>query len=51
MSNRPENMSVYDELDLKLGIKSSLPQNKNFYLVRRYFLSSHKYLMFPALPY
>ena len=23
MSNRPENMSVYDELDLKLGIKSS----------------------------
>lgn len=29
MSNRPENMSVYDELDLKLGIKSSLPHVKN----------------------
>ena len=27
--NRPDNMSVYDELDLKLGIKSSLPHVKN----------------------
>lgn len=26
--NRPENLSVYDELDLKLGIKSSLPHVK-----------------------
>lgn len=23
--NRPDSISVYDELDLKLGIKSSLP--------------------------
>lgn len=27
--NRPENLSVYDELDLKLGIKSSLPHVKS----------------------
>lgn len=27
--NRPENASVYDELDLKLGIKSSLPNIKS----------------------
>ena len=26
--NRPENLSIYDELDLKLGIKSSLPHVK-----------------------
>lgn len=26
--NRPKNISVYDELDLKLGIKSSLPHVK-----------------------
>ena len=25
---RPDNMPVYDELDLKLGIKSSLPNPK-----------------------
>ena len=29
MSNRPGNISVYDELDLKLGIKSSLPHVKS----------------------
>ena len=27
--NRPDNISVYDELDLKLGIKSSLPHVKS----------------------
>lgn len=27
--NRPDNMSVYNELDLKLGIKSSLPHAKS----------------------
>lgn len=27
--NRPDNISVYDELDLKLGIKSSLPHIKS----------------------
>ncbi|MDD3416223.1 MAG: AAA family ATPase [Lachnospiraceae bacterium] len=27
--NRPDNISVYDELDLKLGIKSSLPRVKS----------------------
>lgn len=29
MSNRPDNALVYDELDLKLGIKSSLPHVKS----------------------
>ena len=29
MMNRPDNISVYDELDLKLGIKSSLPHVKS----------------------
>ena len=27
--NRPDSISVYDELDLKLGIKSSLPHVKS----------------------
>ena len=27
--NRPDNISIYDELDLKLGIKSSLPHVKS----------------------
>ena len=27
--NRPDNMSVYNALDLKLGIKSSLPHVKS----------------------
>lgn len=27
--NRPDNISVYDDLDLKLGIKSSLPHVKS----------------------
>ena len=27
--NRPDNMFVYDEMDLKLGIKSSLPHVKS----------------------
>ena len=26
--NRPDNLMAYDELDLKLGIKSSLPHVK-----------------------
>lgn len=26
--NRPDNILVYDEMDLKLGIKSSLPQTR-----------------------
>lgn len=29
MNNRPDNMEIYDELDLKLGIKSSLPHIKS----------------------
>lgn len=29
MNNRPDNIEVYDELDLKLGIKSSLPHIKS----------------------
>ena len=29
MSNRPDNALAYDELDLKLGIKSSLPHVKS----------------------
>ena len=29
MSNRPENISVYNEMDFKLGIKSSLPHVKS----------------------
>ena len=27
--NRPDNLMAYDELDLKLGIKSSLPHVKS----------------------
>lgn len=27
--NRPDNILVYDEMDLKLGIKSSLPHVKS----------------------
>ena len=29
MNNRPDNIEVYDELDWKLGIKSSLPHIKS----------------------